>query len=287
MIFSAQISFAQEDADVLIYGNVKDHFSRKKLEGVVVKVSQNGKSFDSQTITSSGKYEFFLPLNQLYSISFEKPGYVSKFFEVNAKNIPSEDLRGGFSMPADVSLFETMEGVDFSILNDPIGKASYQPERGGMEWDMDYTNGMLNELARLMREVEKANEEAAKEEDAAAIAAAKLEEDFKKFMADGEADMVKKAYDGAINNFTSALDLKPQDTTAKTKLAEAQKKFDDQQAALELERNYNAFIDDGDNAFRAKNWEEAIGHYQSASGLKPTEKYPKDQLKLAQDELKK
>jgi tetratricopeptide (TPR) repeat protein len=285
--FSLLTLQGQESADVLIYGNIKDHFSRKKLEGVTVKVTQDGKPFDSQVVSGSGKYEFFLPLNHIYTIAFEKTGMVSKFFELNSKNIPAEDLRGGFSMPADVSLFDTMENVDFTLLKDPIGKAKYEPTRGGMEWDMEYTNRMLSEIARLMREVEKAVADEGKKEDAVAAAALKLEEDYKKLMATGNADMTKKSYESAMNNFKGAMELKPGDAPAKTKYDEAKKKYDEDATAREREKSYLAFIDDADNAFKAKNWQEAIGNYDGALGVKPGEKYPTDQKRLAKAEWDK
>jgi len=287
MSFFLMSSQAQESVDVLIYGSVKDYFSRRKLEGVQVKVSQDGTLFDSQTISGSGKYEFFLPLDHVYSLSFEKSGYVTKFFEVNAKNIPVEDLRGGFSMPSDVSLFETMENVDFSILKDPIGKAKYEPSRGGIEWDNEYTTRIQNELARLMRDVEKAVEEQSKEEDSAAQAALKLEEDYTKYMAQGNGDMTKKAYGSAVSNFTTALDLKPGDAAAKTKLGEANKKLTEENAAAERDKKYNAFMDAADAAFKAKNWQDAITNYDGALGVKAAEKYPTAQKRLAKAELDK
>ncbi|NND93594.1 MAG: hypothetical protein HKN45_01945 [Flavobacteriales bacterium] len=283
-LFSINFS-AQDNADLYVYGNVKDYFSRKKLSGVTVRVTQNGSNFDSQSTSSSGKYEYFLPLDNDYTLIFEKSGYVSKKIRIDTRNIPEEDRRGGFSMNPDMSLFEEFENVDFAVLNEPIGLGKYDPTRGNIEFDMEYTSRVQAEIMRLMREVEKANNEEAKAEDAAAKEAERLEAEFQKLMADGKDDMVKKDYQSAVDNFTGATEIKPEDQLAKTSLENAQKKLDEQLAQEEAERKFNEFIDLADAGMRSKNWQEAIDNYDAALGIKAGDKYATDQKKVAEEAL--
>lgn len=286
-VFFASGVSAQETSDLYVYGNVKDYFSRKKLSGVRVTVTQDGQNYESQSTSSNGKFEFFLPLDHVYVISYSKPGFVTKKIEFNSKNIPEEDRLGGFSMNPDMSLFEEMDEVDFSILDKPIGKAKYTPERGTLEFDFSYTAQIQAEIERMMKEVEKANDEAVKEEDQAAKDAAKLEEQFKKFMADGESDFTKKSFESAVDNFQGAVDIKKDDPKAKSRLAEAKEKLADKLAAAEEERKYNEFIDQADNARGSKNWAEAVTNYEAALGVRAKDKYATDEKKKAEAELDK
>ena len=287
LLFIPASLLAQEDQDFYIYGNVKDHFTRKKIDGVTVKVIQDGKIYDTQTSSSSGKYEFFLPLDHLYKVVYEKDGMVSKNVEIDTRNIPEEDRRGGFSYNTDMSLFEVMEGVDFSILEQPIGKAKFMAERGNVEFDFGYTNRIQAEVDKILRELENKKKDEEKAEDKEAQAAKKLQEDFDKLMKQGKDNMTKKSYEGAVTNFQGALDLIPDDGTAKSSLAEAKKLLDEQNAAAEAEKKYNDLIDKADGAFRDKNWESAINDYNSALDIKKGEKYPIDQITAAEKALEK
>ena len=287
LVMCALILSAQDSADLYVNGTVKDYFSRKKISGVKVKVLQDGQNFESLVTSSNGKYEFFLPLDHDYQIIFEKDGMVTKRIAIDSRGIPEEDRRGGFAMNPDMSLFDNIDGIDFSMLDQPIGKGKYDPERGNIEFDVAYTQRIQSEIMRLMREVERANDEAAKEADKEAEALAKLEEDFAKFMADGRNEMTKKSYEKAVDAFQGAVGLKPDDPEAKAALADAQKALDEQLAAEERDSKYNDFIDRGDAAFDSKNWEDAVNAYNEASQVKPDERYPKDQIAKAEAELEK
>jgi hypothetical protein len=124
LVMCALILSAQDSADLYVNGTVKDYFSRKKISGVKVKVLQDGQNFESLVTSSNGKYEFFLPLDHDYQIIFEKDGMVTKRIAIDSRGIPEEDRRGGFAMNPDMSLFDNIDGIDFSMLDQPIGKGN-------------------------------------------------------------------------------------------------------------------------------------------------------------------
>jgi tetratricopeptide (TPR) repeat protein len=133
-----------------------------------------------------------------------------------------------------------------------------------------------------VKPAEQAPKEKIKECDAQialAGASAKVDADYKAAMAAGDAAMAAKNYTVAKTAYTQAGTLKPTEQTPKDKLkaladlmkAEADKKG--------LEEKYKAALAKGDAAFGTKDYAGAKAGYVEASGLKPTEQYPKDTIK--------
>lgn len=287
-LFSTPDAKAQDAADLYIFGAVKDYDSRKKMEGCVVNVYKGSSKIESYTTNKNGKFEFFLPLDAVYKIDFTSNGYVTKFLEVSVENIPDEDRRAGFSMgPMDVSLFKEVEGLDFSLLEDPIGKARYYGDRGAVEWDNAYTSSMLNAINKMMSDYEKQKKDELKEVDKEAKELAKKQEEFDKLVAEGNDGMSAKDYKKAVEKYTGALAIFDDKPDVKAKRDEAQEKWDKEKADREANEKFEQLVDAGDTNFEAKNYEEAISKYEEALTVKPNETYPADQISKANTQLEK
>ena len=96
-----------------------------------------------------GKYDTELDFDNYYKIVFSSPGFVSKFVTIDFRDIPVEDRVGGFKMHIDISLFKQIEGIDYSLLNAPIGKAKYYAKTGVIVWDMAYTRDMMRKVRNI------------------------------------------------------------------------------------------------------------------------------------------
>src|SRR5690606_24974363 len=87
------------------------------------------------------------------------------------------------------------------------------------------------------------------------------------------------------SKYQEALGVKPNESHPAgqiVKIDEILKKQQaDEEAAKKLEEDYKKLIADADAAFNAKNWDGSITKYEEALKLKPNEKYPKDQIALA------
>jgi hypothetical protein len=250
-----------------IQGNIKDSFSMKKLESVKITVIQNGKQFDSFTTTGSGKYTLELPLGYDYKIQFSKLDFVAKTIEIRTKDIPEEDMRGGFQMSMDVSIFENQEGFNTSILDKPIGIASFDPQRNSIEFDFPYTEGVMDEIEAEFERLEdlEANME-------------KMLKEFNDLIEKGDQKMGDEKYEDAIRQYEDALDIFPDKEPAPEKLAEAKKKLDEQNALANREAEYERLIDSGNNRIKTKDYESAKSDFEAARDLKPEEREPKDKL---------
>lgn len=325
--------WAQVD-NVMIYGTVKDLTSSKKLDGVTVTVFKNGAKLIDVPTNASGKYEVNLDYGSDYKIMVSKGGFVGKNITIDTRNVPEEERQGGHGMNIDFSMLTDLPGIDYSILNEPFGKANYAA--GSFAWDIEYTNRMRDAQARLMKEYDEMRK---REGDAEAkytklmqdgtnamtgsdfkkavesftgalalkpgdaVATAKLSdakmrldaqeadkkgaEQYAALIKEADGLFGKKDYAGARTKYNAAIDLKETDPYPKQKikeidviLAELEKKAEEEKKAKELQEKYQAAIAAADAAFKAESWDQAATKYTEASGLKPEEKYPKDQLAL-------
>ncbi|MEM9051222.1 MAG: hypothetical protein AAGC47_04130 [Bacteroidota bacterium] len=274
---------AQDDLN--IHGVVSDAMSSSKLGGVTVTVKKDGSSHDNYITRANGKYEFYLDCGFSYEFIFEKDGYVDRSIVINSKGVPEEIIGAGIIMPTDMSMYEitpAMDGADLSVFNKPIGKASYDPSQADLVWDFAYTNQVKGEIFKFIRDVDKKTKELEKEASEEEKAALELEKKFADFVKKGDAAMSSVNYEDAVLNYQAAIDLKPSDGAVQAKLGDAQTKWDQQKAQMQLEAEYSAALDAGDGFMRTEEYDKAVLKYEEALKLRPEESYPKDQIEEAQ-----
>ena len=268
LLFSA--AFGQVD-NVYVYGTVKDYVSSKKLDGITVTVFKNGGKLTEVVTNASGKYEFNLDYGSDYKLVYSRAGMVSKNISIDTKNIPEEERVGGHGMNVEMTLFTELPGIDFTVLQQPIGKAKFDPTTKEVTWDLQYTEQVRAEIQRLMKEYD----EKKKRE-------ANAEEDFIKMMAAGDAAMAAADYSKAVENFTAALGLKAGDAKATAKLSDAKMKLDELEGNKKEAEKYAGLIKEADGLFGKKEYANAMAKYQAASTVKEEEAYPKGKMKECQ-----
>ncbi len=259
---------AQGQVDVVyIFGTVKDYFSAKKIDGVTVTVYKNGAKLTDIHTNASGKYDVNLDYGADYKLVYSKPGMVSKIISLDTRNVPEEERLGGHGFNLEMTLFNDMPDVDFSILQQPIGKAKYDAVKGEVTWDFAYTEQIRNEVNRLMKEYEdKKKREAGSEAE------------YAKQMQLGEGAMKASDFKKAVGAFTAALVARPADAMATAKLSDAQMRLNELDGTRQREEEYAALIKEGDALFVKKSYEEAKGKYGLALNLKD-EAHPKARIK--------
>ncbi|MEO5643812.1 MAG: hypothetical protein ABIQ40_07740, partial [Bacteroidia bacterium] len=225
----------------------------------------------------------------------------------------------------DIDLFKLFPGLDYSVLNNPVARIIYNPAPAVDDFDYDkiYTAqiqsqlDLLKELARQAREklrlyqaaidaadklFNASNWQGAKDQYNVALGILPNEVYPKDQIAKCDAKMgavgaEKKKYDDAMAAGNALFDQKKY-AEAKSKFQEAQtmrpaellppqriKACDDAIAGAAKEKQYTDAIADADAKFAAKDYVGAKVKYTEASGMKPTEQYPKDKIKACDDAL--
>ena len=270
VLFAAILSLdglAQNDI-AHVFGQLKDYNTKKKLEGVTVQVFKDGMVYDSYNAGGSGKYDFKLPLGFSYDIKFSKGGeYLAKIVRIDTKNIPEEFRYAGFEMVLDGVLFPYRQGFNTDLLKEPLAKASFNAaSEDGLAWDFAYSDQKSKQIEAEFKRLDDIEKNLAK-----------LKADFDKFMKDGDQKMAEKKFADAITNYRGALGIFPDDPGAKTKLADAQAKLDEENANKDLEARYKKLIEEGDAFFLQKKYTDARDRFTKAKDLK-NQAYEKEML---------
>ncbi|MDG1222265.1 MAG: hypothetical protein P8P19_05860 [Polaribacter sp.] len=267
LLLQSNVSMGQWTADLA--GMVKKEETKKRMDGATITIKKNGSVW--KTITADAKGYFDVPLlpGAVYIVEVSKPMHVTKRIEIDTRNVPAEDAKFGFDVKFDVSLFEKMEGLDVSILKQPIGKFKFNEDFGAITSDAAYAKSIKAELDRLKSELAarlKAEEENRKKNqkfyDAAIVAADKA------FNA-GKYEEAKPFYEKAAKIF-------PTETYPEFQLGDISDKLMEQ---AEANKRYKSTILKADAAFKAREWEKATSAYEHAAYLKENEQYPKDKIK--------
>lgn len=272
---------AQVD-DIEASGLVKDERSNKLLSNVLVTKERDGKVMDSVRTGVNGRFILKLDFGYDYNIRLSKNGYVSKFININSENVPDENQVGGFGFDLNVNLFEEVEGINFDILKQPIGKAKFEEASGEIAFDFEYTKSIqarINELRRELAKKYKEEEEKLLADQKAAEAEAAKQAKFDALVQEGDGLMSNANYMNAIFKYSEALDLIPDVPSVVAKLDKAKKALEDKQANEEENAKYTALIEDANKLLGKENFNDAKAKYQEASAVKPAEQFPKDKIK--------
>ena len=274
-LLSTSVSKAQ-DWTLDIMGSVKKEETKKRFEGVTITVKRNGAVWKTITSPANGKYDLKLPPDGIYLIEFSKFGHVSKKIEFSTKNVPPEDAKYGFEFPMEMNLFEKMEGLDVSVLNNPIAKVAFDPSTGYMDYDPAYTKSIQKELDRLKKELAerlKAEEENRK----------KNQKFYDEAIALGDKAFSAEKWEAAKVQYEKAEKLFPEEDYPGFQLAEISDKL---AAYAEANKRYLTAIEKADAAFNAREWNKAINSYEYAAELKENEAYPINKVKEIEGILK-
>jgi hypothetical protein len=253
---------------VYVYGTVKDYSTSKKIDDVTVTVFKNGAKMIDVRTNASGKYELNLDYGADYKILYSKDGVVDKNITIDTRNIPEEDRVGGHGINVEMTLFPTIPDLDFSVLDKPIGKAKYDTSTGDVQFDMEYTAAIKNEIARLMKDYDDRKKREAN-----------ADADFAKLMDEGNSAMAAADFKKAVDSYTGALALKPGDAVATAKLSDARMRFEGLEAERKAAEKYAALIKEADGLYGKKEYAGAKGKYQEAIAANDKEAYPKQKVK--------
>ncbi|MBK7214523.1 MAG: hypothetical protein IPH88_14715 [Bacteroidales bacterium] len=103
-----------------------------------------------------------------------------------------------------------------------------------------------------------------------------IDDKYMKTVSDADARLSAKEYSEALNFYQQALDIKPGEKYPQDKIAEINETLVREKE--EQEKLYAASVADGDRLLAALNYVDAKRAFVKASGIKPSEKYPKDKL---------
>jgi tetratricopeptide (TPR) repeat protein len=264
---------AQDPNNLAVDGTVKDE-DGGRITGASIALYQDGVELKRVTTGNNGRFDLYLDFGHEYIIEISKSSYVTKKLYLNTNNVPVDEQLWGYEFGGFVvDMFKRMDGVDYSILDKPIGKVYYEPNVENFVDDKLYTREIKAEVDRL-EQAQKDKIKAEKEQEK------RLEEDYQLAIKDAQAAIDDGDYLLAKDNLLAAQSMQPDSKIASQMLSQVESKLNTEGAAQE---KYLSVLASADQAFGNQNYEAAIAAYQEALALKPSEDYPKNRLKESQE----
>ncbi|MFB6257598.1 MAG: hypothetical protein ABEH38_02810, partial [Flavobacteriales bacterium] len=265
--------FAQDDKAVILYGKVTEKPSGDELKGVNVQFIKDGSKGVSMTTSGNGEYEVDLKYGHNYIIKFQKSGYATKKLNINTKNVPKQDKKlGGFEMSVGMTLFKKVEGVDLSPLEDPVGKATFNKQRGAIDFRNSYTAKHKKKAERVQKEAVRKLERKKEKK-----------EDYKDAMEEGKDAMNDGDYEDAIESFKNAKSIFPDREKPKKKLEKAKKL----KKKNSKKKKYKELVSEADDLYDDEDYKKAKEKYNEALGVISGKEHPKKRIEKIEKKLKK
>ena len=141
-------SISSQELSIKIKGKITDDLSAIVDANIII--TQNSKIVNKLLTDATGHFSFSVPFGVDYLITVSKDEFVSKKFDINTNGIPPEKSSSNFKViQADITLFKRMKGVDYSILDQPIIKYSYNAEDEVFDFDEKLLQDMLNKIETI------------------------------------------------------------------------------------------------------------------------------------------
>jgi hypothetical protein len=114
-------------------------------------ISEQGKMLWTGVTDYKGRLNIKLPLGRKFTMSFTKKGYVKKIISVDT-HVSSDSKKRDYDFTYDIDIFESIAGLDVSVLNEPVAKISYKPFDKIFSYDVVYTTKVNSGLQKMYRE---------------------------------------------------------------------------------------------------------------------------------------
>ena len=199
ILFQTVFVFSQS-VPVTLQGVVSD--DKSDLAGVSILVTKSGKNFTSIMTDAGGNFAFQLPLDGDYMVSVTKDGYVTKKFTVNTQGVPAEKATQEFPIiSVELGLSKKLEGVDYSLLSQPLNKYSYNAKIDNFEYDKNYLKQMKLGLESI-----------AKAEEVIKTKEKETESSYSSAVKSADKAFANKEWNVAIGKYQEAAIIKPKES---------------------------------------------------------------------------
>ncbi len=248
-IFSQQLTRYLE-----IRGNAE--INMKPASRATVNLYDGNNKVKTIQTSSDGSFSLKLEMNKEYTVEVTKEGYVHKRIKFNTK-IPDEEV-GIWVREFAIGLVKYCEGVDYSVLDEPVDVIKYSVRQKDFDSDKTFVYKMKSRLENLLISIDQC------EVDKYSEHVDKADKLYK-----------EKAYEEARKEYEAAHEIFPDEKYPSNQLS----KIDDNIGKdKNIDNLYNKTITEADALFAQGRYDEALLKYKGALTLKPQETYSKQKI---------
>ena len=136
---------------------------KKELTQALIRIYADTSTILVQKIETDerGWVAFQIPLQKFYTIKISKVGYVTKIITVDA-HMPKSMEIGDYYFEFGVDIFEEVQGLDVSMLKEPVAKIFFNTFTKKFDYDYNYTAKINKDVKALYKNYDllKKNEKA-------------------------------------------------------------------------------------------------------------------------------
>jgi hypothetical protein len=254
MIMAGNIPVNAQTSSLEVIGTAENNM--EPIANARVTLYKDGTKMQSLTTESNGEFRFAMEMNTEYTIEIEKSGFLSKKIAFNTE-VPA-DVTGRWTMEFAMSLFPGCEGVNTSVLSEPVDRIKFSTNKADFISDEAYVTKMRSRVEQLLADIDQCKSDK-----------------FQEAMDEGNKLANQKKYEEARVSYEKALEIFPEDKTAERKITEI-----DKASGLDKknEQVYNAAISEADRLYAAKDYEAAKLKYNEALKAEPQNSYPRSKI---------
>lgn len=138
-----------------LHGVVTEYATGEGMKGVQIRLVKDSVERETVITPWNGTYELYLERGYDYIVWFHREDLVTKHVRIDAREIPLRPDVPFYDMDLQMTMFSWIEGFDFSIFDQPVGMAEYKHSVRNLNWDIDYTERLRPEVARVMTHYER------------------------------------------------------------------------------------------------------------------------------------
>ena len=255
LIYSQQ-NTSQQNNVTITTGIIVEKEPDKPMQGAKAVLYEKGKEIESVITKTDGIVTFKLNPNTEYLMEISKEGYVSKRVSIVTR-IPQYEKQQ-FEVAFSILLFVPCEGLDYSVLQNPVLKIIYNDVKRDFLADKTYDELMRAKLEQLMQKNEQC-----------------IEDKYQSVVKKADKLFNEKKYNESLNIYQDAKKLRPDDKYVNTQIDKINKILSEQK---NNETAYQNYIAQADKQFRTQNYPLAKELYSRALEIKPQETYPAQQI---------
>jgi tetratricopeptide (TPR) repeat protein len=237
-----------------VIGTAEDNL--KPISNAKATLYKDGTKVKSLFTNDKGEFRFEMDINGEYLIEIEKPGFLSKKIAFNTE-VPNE-VTGRWTMEFAMSLFPGCEGVNTSVLNDPVDRVKFSTNKVDFISDEAYVGKMRGRIEQLLSDIDQCQSDK-----------------YQAALNKGDQLVSEKKYNEARSSYEEAMSIYHDDKMALRKIDEVDRLSGQSQ---KNEQVYKNAIAEADQLLATKDYEGAKAKYIEAQRAVPQNGYPQTKI---------
>jgi len=205
---------------------------------------------------SDGSFSFRLEINKQYTIEVEKDGLISKRITFNT-TMPDEE-KGAWMNEFSIGLVKQCNGVDYSVLKEPVDRVGFDSKRREFVSDKDYVSKMRPRIENMLIKNDQC-----------------MLNQYESAVKKGDQLASQKSYQEATAAYKEAQEIYPQEVYPGKRISEMNAQISRQQNSAEF---YKKTIEEADALASQQKYTEALQKYKGAATLNPQDTYARQKV---------